>query len=133
MIIIASMMKMARKGFNIYNICHGHNGFNTSYCPKTPSNAYSDDHNECDGLIIYECCNLSYIMNNYYINMVIMAGLAISAVMAALTVYGRYGLNDFNYFNGCIFSGGSSSSITSNDPNCSDNCNGQNSCNSPND
>ena len=103
MIIIASMMKMARKGFNIYNSCHGHNwhnghnGFNTSYCPKTPSNAYSDDHNECDGLIIYECCNLSYIMNNYYINMVIMAGLAISAVMAALTVYGRYGLNDFNY------------------------------------
>ena len=26
-----------------------------------------------------------------------MAGLAISAVMAALTFYGRYGLNDFTY------------------------------------
>ena len=63
------MMKMARKGFDIYNSCHGHNwhnghnGFNNSYCPKTPSNAYSDDHNECDGLIIYDCCNISYIMN----------------------------------------------------------------------
>ena len=30
------------------------------------SNAYygSYDHNECDGFIIYECCNFSYIMNN---------------------------------------------------------------------
>ena len=63
MIIIALMITMAVMG---QNCCNDHNGCNTCY-HHNYSNLYngSDDHNECDGFIIYEFCYLLYISHEH--------------------------------------------------------------------
>ena len=122
--MIALMMTIARNGCDIYNSCrghnwrNGHNGCDTSYCPYG-SNALMKQ------FFIYHEYNCWYKYGHHDWN-------GNNCYNGRIGCYERNVLNNFNYFNGCIFSGGSLSSITSNDPNCSDSCNDQNSSNSPN-